>query len=143
MMTMAVVGGRSLMERRCSPFRPPRQAGARAVPADLRRSADRNVENAIDRAVLLAEDGVVRRLDLRASPSRLREVPAPVAVQRSPTPVMTSPALPSGRRVRSGVSEAEFLEAWEAAGGHAVTVAERLGVRERSVYRLKKRFLPD
>ncbi|MCA9567652.1 MAG: sigma 54-interacting transcriptional regulator [Myxococcales bacterium] len=103
----------------------------------------RELENAIDRAVLLAEDGVVRRLDLRASPSRLREVPAPVAVQRSPTPVMTSPALPSGRRVRSGVSEAEFLEAWEAAGGHAVTVAERLGVRERSVYRLKKRFLPD
>lgn len=108
----------------------------------------RELENALDRAVLLADDGCIARLDLRAPPGPTR--PA-VAATAPPAPLAAGvpsgggfrPAPQTSRRMRSRVTEQEFRQAWEQGDGHALTVAELLGVRERSVYRLKKKYLTD
>ncbi|MCB9763209.1 MAG: sigma 54-interacting transcriptional regulator [Alphaproteobacteria bacterium] len=91
----------------------------------------RELENVLDRAALLATDGVIESLELRPPPPRPGVSAGPVY-----TP---APSLPPGARGK--VTEAEFLAAWEAEGGHNARVADRLGIRVRSVYRLRKRYL--
>ena len=95
----------------------------------------RELENSLDRAALTARDGVIEQVKLRSrGPS---SSPAPAG--RPATPSAAPATLPTRKR-RYKVSEEEFAAAWEAAEGHAPTVAEALGVTERSVFRLKKRF---
>jgi transcriptional regulator with PAS, ATPase and Fis domain len=97
----------------------------------------RELENALDRAALLASDGTIDHLDLASV--RAPAAPSPAApVQSAPSPAAPRPSR-AGRRI----PEAEFLAAWERADGSAARVAEILGVQERSVYRLKNRYLGD
>ena len=105
----------------------------------------RELENTLDRAVLLARDGVIERLELMTRPPVAPPAASAVApaaqVPRVPAAAPASPQGTSwvGRRVPKEV----FLEAWNAADGVASRVAERLGVKERSVYRMRKRYLDD
>ncbi len=87
----------------------------------------RELENTLDRAALTARDGVIESVRLWSRPSV------------APAPVPTLAPMPARKR-RDRVSEEEFDAAWAAHDGHAPSVAEALGITERSVFRLKKRL---
>jgi len=97
----------------------------------------RELENTLDRAALTARDGVIESVKLRTRPATTSS--APPSAQPAASAAPSAPARPKRKR-RYRVSEDEFAEAWAAHDGHAPTVAEALGVTERSVFRLKKRF---
>jgi len=108
---------------------PPVRLGDDALDQLLAHSWPGNVrelENTLDRAALTARDGVVESVRLRTRTPSTAPAPTPV-----PQPA---------RKRRYRVSEEEFDAAWAAHDGHGPSVAEALGVTERSVFRLKKRF---
>jgi len=112
---------------------PPPRMGSEALQTLISHSWPGNVrelENTLDRAALLALDGAIETIQLA------RGVP-----RRTPTAVVTAPAEVASSRAGKSVPQAEFLEAWRATEGNAVQTAKRLGIRERSVYRLKKKYL--
>ena len=86
----------------------------------------RELENAVRRAALLAVDGRIDQLRLDPLEPDLH---APAA-----------PAVPTYTRRRYATSREDFLAAWDASTT-AGECAARLGLSERSVYRLKRRYL--
>lgn len=93
----------------------------------------RELENTLDRAALTASGGVIASV-------RLRERPAPPGSPPPPPRIATvAPVIEAPRR-RGAVSEDAFRQAWQDHDGHAPSVAQALGITERSVFRLKKRF---
>jgi DNA-binding NtrC family response regulator len=91
----------------------------------------RELENTLDRAALTARGGVIEEVRLRARPA---SSPSGAA-----EPVAAPTAQPARKR-RYKVTEEEFDAEWARHDGHAPSVAQALGVTERSVFRLKKRF---
>ena len=92
----------------------------------------RELENALDRAALTARQGVIESV-------RLRERARPSLAPTATAPQVAATPQPARKR-RYKVTEEEFDAAWATHDGHAPSVAEALGVTERSVFRLKKRF---
>jgi DNA-binding NtrC family response regulator len=85
----------------------------------------RELENSLDRAALLCRDGQINELQLRQPRTTVS------GSSRSKTPT----------RRRYGITEAEFLEQWEAQRGNIDRVAAELRVSRRTVFRLKGKHI--
>jgi DNA-binding NtrC family response regulator len=92
----------------------------------------RELENVLDRAALLARDGVIDAVKVTTPPPAT----APTASRQA-----VGGAVASLRRRRYGIPEGEFLDAWARGDGHAETVAELLGCSTRTIFRLRRRFV--
>lgn len=95
----------------------------------------RELRNAIERAVVLADNGKIQVEDL---PERIQDITVPTSV--TPTTTPAEPAPPPAKETLSEMERRRILEAMQETGGNVSEVVRRLGIPRSTLYRRLREY---